>query len=65
MNSWVEADNFVAVSERLDCASEEFGRTADHILWFKTGIHVYDTSSTSARQLLSHRDTVWFDRAVR
>jgi predicted nuclease of restriction endonuclease-like RecB superfamily len=39
----VEADNFVlAVSERLDCASEEFGRTADRILWFKTGIHVYD-----------------------
>ncbi|MFC6893769.1 DUF790 family protein [Halopenitus salinus] len=39
----VEADNFVlAVSERLDCASEEFGRTADRVLWFKTGIHVYD-----------------------
>lgn len=39
----VEADNFVlAVSERLDCASEEFGSTADRILWFKTGIHVYD-----------------------
>jgi predicted nuclease of restriction endonuclease-like RecB superfamily len=39
----VEADNFVlAVSERLDCASEEFGRTADRTLWFKTGIHVYD-----------------------
>ena len=39
----VEADNFVlAVSERLDCASEEFGQTADRVLWFKTGIHVYD-----------------------
>jgi predicted nuclease of restriction endonuclease-like RecB superfamily len=39
----VEADNFVlAVSERLDCASEEFGRGADRVLWFKTGIHVYD-----------------------
>ncbi|MDL0135824.1 DUF790 family protein [Halobacterium salinarum] len=39
----VEADNFVvAVSERLECASEEFGRTTDHVLWFKTGIHVYD-----------------------
>ena len=39
----VQADNFVlAVSERLDCASEEFGQAADRVLWFKTGIHVYD-----------------------
>jgi len=39
----VEADNFVlAVSEQLDCASEEFGGVADRVLWFKTGIHVYD-----------------------
>jgi hypothetical protein len=39
----VQADNFVlAVSERLDCASEDFGSTADRVLWFKTGIHVYD-----------------------
>lgn len=39
----VGADNFVlAVSERLDCASEEFGSAADRVLWFKTGIHVYD-----------------------
>ena len=39
----VEADNFVlAVSEQLDCASEEFGHAADRVLWFKTGIHVYD-----------------------
>ena len=39
----VEADNLVlAVSERLDCASEEFGDKTDRILWFKSGIHVYD-----------------------
>ena len=39
----VEAENFVlAVSERLDCASEDFGGVADRVLWFKTGIHVYD-----------------------
>ncbi|WP_458190273.1 DUF790 family protein [Haladaptatus sp. NG-WS-4] len=39
----VEVENFVlAVSERLDCASEEFGGVADRVLWFKTGIHVYD-----------------------
>lgn len=39
----VEADNFIlAVSERLECSSEEFGSAADRVLWFKTGIHVYD-----------------------
>jgi predicted nuclease of restriction endonuclease-like RecB superfamily len=26
----------------LDCASEDFGSAADRVLWFKTGIHVYD-----------------------
>jgi predicted nuclease of restriction endonuclease-like RecB superfamily len=30
------------VSERLDCAEEDFGAGADRVLWFKTGIHVYD-----------------------
>jgi predicted nuclease of restriction endonuclease-like RecB superfamily len=39
----VDAGNFVlAVSERLDCADEDFGDAADRVLWFKTGIHVYD-----------------------
>ncbi|MFB6297603.1 MAG: DUF790 family protein [Salinirussus sp.] len=39
----VEADNVVlAVSERLDCADEDFGDAADRVLWFKTGIRVYD-----------------------
>jgi hypothetical protein len=39
----VEADNFVlAVSERLDCSDEDFGDAADRVLWFKTGMHVYD-----------------------
>lgn len=39
----VEADNFVlAVSENLSCSSDDFGQVADRILWFKTGIHVYD-----------------------
>ena len=38
-----EVDDLVlAVSERLDCASSDFGATADRVLWFKTGIHVYD-----------------------
>ena len=38
-----DADNLLlAVSERLDCASEDFGPAAERLLWFKTGIHVYD-----------------------
>ena len=32
----------IAVSEHLDCASEDFGADAERVLWFKTGIHVYD-----------------------
>ena len=38
-----EVDNLiVAVSERLDCAEEDFGKAVDRVLWFKTGMHVYD-----------------------
>jgi predicted nuclease of restriction endonuclease-like RecB superfamily len=38
-----DADNLVlAVSDQLDCASEDFGDAAERVLWFKTGIHVYD-----------------------
>jgi predicted nuclease of restriction endonuclease-like RecB superfamily len=38
-----DVDNLVlAVSEQLDCASEDFGDAAERVLWFKTGIHVYD-----------------------
>jgi predicted nuclease of restriction endonuclease-like RecB superfamily len=38
-----DVDNLVlAVSEQLGCASEDFGNAAERVLWFKTGIHVYD-----------------------
>ena len=38
-----DMDNLtLAVSGRLDCASEDFGAAAERVLWFKTGIHVYD-----------------------
>lgn len=51
----VEADNFVlAVSERLDCASEEFGHAADRVLWFNTGIHVYDVVDLADRYATSY-----------
>ena len=32
----------LAVSENLDCMSEDIDLAADRVLWFKTGIHVYD-----------------------
>jgi predicted nuclease of restriction endonuclease-like RecB superfamily len=38
-----DADNLViAISERLDCTSEDIDLAAERLLWFKTGIHVYD-----------------------
>jgi predicted nuclease of restriction endonuclease-like RecB superfamily len=38
-----DRDNLiVAVSERLDCSSEDFDGMDNHVLWFKSGIHVYD-----------------------
>ena len=39
-----DRDNLiVAVSERLDCSSEDFAGMDDRrVLWFKSGIHVYD-----------------------
>jgi predicted nuclease of restriction endonuclease-like RecB superfamily len=32
----------VAVSERLECSAEDFESASDRLLWFKSGIHVYD-----------------------
>ena len=32
----------VAVSERLDCSADDFEGMDDRVLWFKSGIHVYD-----------------------
>jgi predicted nuclease of restriction endonuclease-like RecB superfamily len=38
-----DVENLVlAVSENLDCTSEDIDLEADRVLWFKTGIHVYD-----------------------
>ncbi|WP_281196075.1 DUF790 family protein [Halorubrum sp. F4] len=38
-----DRDNLiVAVSERLDCSSDDFEGLHDRVLWFKSGIHVYD-----------------------
>jgi len=38
-----DQDNLiVAVSERLDCSSDDFKRMDNRVLWFKSGIHVYD-----------------------
>jgi predicted nuclease of restriction endonuclease-like RecB superfamily len=32
----------VAVSERLECSAADFDGASDRLLWFKSGIHVYD-----------------------
>jgi len=32
----------VAVSERLECSADDFEEASDRVLWFKSGIHVYD-----------------------
>lgn len=46
----VNADNLiVAVSENLDCSSEDIALTDDRVLWFKTGIHVYDVVDLAER----------------
>ena len=38
-----DRDNLiVAVSERLDCSADDFEGMDDRVLWFKSGIHVYD-----------------------
>jgi predicted nuclease of restriction endonuclease-like RecB superfamily len=38
-----DRDNLlVAVSERLDCSDADFEGMDDRVLWFKSGIHVYD-----------------------
>ena len=38
-----DVENLVlAVSEQLDCTSEDIALEAERLLWFKSGIHVYD-----------------------
>jgi predicted nuclease of restriction endonuclease-like RecB superfamily len=38
-----DRDNLIiAVSKRLDCSSDEFEGMDDRVLWFNSGIHVYD-----------------------
>jgi predicted nuclease of restriction endonuclease-like RecB superfamily len=32
----------IAVSERLECSADDFEGASDRLLWFKSGIHVYD-----------------------
>jgi len=52
----VAANNFVlAVSERLDCSDGDFGAASDRVLWFKTGMHVYDVVEL-AEEYASHAE---------
>jgi predicted nuclease of restriction endonuclease-like RecB superfamily len=42
-------DLVLAVSENLDCTSEDIDIEATRVLWFKSGIHVYDVVDLSER----------------
>ncbi|GAA0465204.1 DUF790 family protein (plasmid) [Halococcus dombrowskii] len=45
-----DVENLVlAVSENLDCTSEDIDIEAARVLWFKTGIHVYDVVDLAER----------------
>ena len=49
-----DRDNLiVAVSERLDCSSEDFEGMDDRVLWFKSGIHVYDVVELAEKYAVS------------
>jgi hypothetical protein len=56
----VEADNLiVAVSENLDCSSEDVSLADDRVLWFKTGIHVYDVVDLAERYAAEPAETTY------
>jgi len=48
-----DTDNLVvAVSERLDCSADDFEGLDDRVLWFKSGIHVYDLVELAEKHAL-------------
>lgn len=52
----------VAVSERLECSADDFEGASNRILWFKSGIHVYDIVDWQKNRLsrcLSPRDKLY------
>lgn len=56
----VEADNLiVAVSENLDCSSEDVALAAGRVLWFKTGIRVYDVVDLAERYAVEPADAIY------
>ena len=42
----------VAVFERLDCSADDFEGIDDRVLWFKSGIYVYDVVELAKNTLL-------------
>ena len=42
----------VAVSERLECSADDFEGVSDRLLWFKSGIHVYDVVELSEKHAI-------------
>jgi predicted nuclease of restriction endonuclease-like RecB superfamily len=56
----VDRDNLiVAVSERLDCSSEDFEGMDDRVLWFKTGMHVYDVVEMAEEYAVEVSPSLW------
>ena len=52
-----EVDNLVvAVSERLDCSADDFEGMDERVLWFKSGIHVYDLVELAAGYAIETRN---------
>ena len=49
-----DRDNLiVAVSERLDCSADDFEGMDERVLWFKSGIHVYDVVELADKYAVS------------
>jgi len=46
----------VAVSERLDCSADDFEGMDERVLWFKSGIHVYDLVELAAGYAIETRN---------
>ncbi|MFC4990211.1 DUF790 family protein [Saliphagus infecundisoli] len=45
----------LAVSERLECSADDFDGASDRVLWFKSGIHVYDVVELAETHALKER----------
>jgi predicted nuclease of restriction endonuclease-like RecB superfamily len=52
------ANLVVAVSERLDCSADDFKQIDDQLLWFKSGMHLYDILESAEEYAVQPRNEV-------